>query len=171
MSQDGPSALPSRTSRLKAAWRQRVLDVVLAQLRQGVTPRKIALSVAIGLTFGMFPVLGTTSLLCLLAGVLLGLNQPIIQLANWAAAPLQLAGIYFFVRIGQWLTGASPRPFSIAEALRQFRTSPLEFLRQFGATGLRAVLAWLLIAPVLAALLYLTLLLPLRRLARTGVFR
>jgi uncharacterized protein (DUF2062 family) len=157
---------PGQRSALEHAWRRRTLDIVGAQLRQGVTADKIALTLAIGLIFGLFPIFGTTSALCVLAALWLKLNQPIIQLVNWLAAPLQLPGIFFFVRIGEWLTRSPPVQFSINGLLQQFRASPLQFMRLFGMTGVRAVLAWLLIAPAIAAVVYIALRPPLRRLAR-----
>jgi uncharacterized protein (DUF2062 family) len=147
-------------------WRRHVLDLMLAQLRQGITPRKIALTLALGLILGLFPILGTTTALCLLAGLFLKLNQPIIQLVNWVAAPLQIPGIYGFVRVGEWLTHSPPISFSITALLLAFRASPLEFLKQYGTTGLRGVLAWLLIAPGIAALLYVIALPILARMSR-----
>jgi uncharacterized protein (DUF2062 family) len=153
---------------LRALWRRRVLEVALAQLRQGITPQKIALTVALGAVLGLFPILGTTTALCVLAGVLLKLNQPIMQLMNWVAAPLQLPGIYFFVRTGEIITHAPAVSFSITALLAAFKAAPLQFLRQYGMTGLRGILAWLLIAPCIALLLYTCLLPALKRLsART----
>jgi uncharacterized protein (DUF2062 family) len=156
---------PERRSAIERAWR-RALDVLVTQLQQGVTADKIALTLAIGLILGLFPIFGTTSALCVLAALWLKLNQPIIQLVNWFAAPLQLPGIYLFARIGERLTRSPPVPFSISGLVQQFRASPWQFLQHFGSTGLRAVLAWLLIAPLIAALVYLALRPPLRRLAR-----
>jgi uncharacterized protein (DUF2062 family) len=156
---------PERRSAVERAWR-RTVDIVVTQLRQGVSADKIALTLAIGLILGLFPIFGTTSALCVLAALWLKLNQPIIQLVNWFAAPLQLPGIYLFARIGERLTRSPPVSFSITGLVQQFRASPWQFLQQFGSTGLRAVLAWLLIAPLIALLVYLALRPPLRRLAR-----
>lgn len=160
-----PAPAPGQRAAIGRAW-QRTLDIVLAQLRQGVTADKIALTLAIGLILGLFPIFGTTSTLCVLAALWLRLNQPMIQLVNWIAAPLQLPGIYLFVRMGERLTHSPPMQFSISGLMQQFRASPLQFLRLFGMTGLRGVLAWLLIAPPIAALVYFALRPPLRRLAR-----
>jgi len=157
---------PEHGAAVGRGWRQRALELVLAQLRQGITPEKIALTVAIGLILGLFPIFGSTTALCVLAGLWLKLNQPIMQLVNWLAAPLQLPGIYLFVRVGERLTGSPPVHFSIAGLVQQFRAAPLQFLQQFGMTGLRGVLGWLLIAPAVAAAVYVMLLPPLRRLAR-----
>jgi len=152
--------------RWRGFWRGRVVDLTLAQLRQGITPQRIALTIALGFILGLFPILGTTTALCALFGLLLKLNQPIIQLVNWVAAPLQIPGIYLFVRAGEWLTRTPPVSFSVSALLLAFKASPLDFFRRYGATGLRGVLAWCLIAPAIAALLYGASLPILRRMGR-----
>ena len=47
--------------------RRRIVIPILDLLRQGITPEKIALSIALGITLGVTPVLGSTSILCFLA--------------------------------------------------------------------------------------------------------
>ena len=151
-------------SRLKRFWRERVVALVTAQLKQGIAPEKIALTIALGLNLGIFPILGATTTLCAIAGICLKLNQPVIQLVNWIASPLQLILILVFVRIGEWLTHAVIVSFSIPELIRKFHESPLKFLKEFGMTGLHGIIAWLVIAPLLTALLYFLLLPPLKKL-------
>src|SRR5579863_7595944 len=147
----GHDPVPARRHRMSAAadgwrglWRRRVLDLTLAQLRQGITPQQIALTIALGFILGLFPILGATTALCALFGLILRLNQPIIQLLNWIAAPLQIPGIYLFVRAGEWLTRTPPVSFSVSALLLAFKASPLDFFRRYGVTGLRGVLAWCL---------------------------
>jgi len=152
-------------SRLQTFWRQRVIAVLTAQFVQGISPAKIALTIALGLNLGIFPILGATTLLCAVAGFWLKLNQPVIQLVNWIASPLQLMLILVFVRLGEWLLRAPHLPLSIPLLLRKFHDSPLNFLREFGLTGLHGIIAWLLIAPFLTTLIYGALLPPLRKLA------
>ena len=158
-----PVTIPS--SKLRAFWRERVLRVIVAQFTQGVTPEKIALTIALGLNLGIFPLLGATTALCALAGVCLKLNQPVIQLVNWLVSPLQLVLILVFVRIGEWLMRAPQVTFSIPELFQKFHQSPAAFFREFGLTGLHGVIAWLVIAPLLTAIVYYLLVPPLRKLA------
>jgi hypothetical protein len=141
-------------SRLRKFWRERVLGTVVAQLTQGVTPQKIALTIALGFSLGIFPILGATTTLCALAAFGLKLNQPVIQLVNWLVSPLQLAMILFFVRAGEWLMRAPRVNFSIPELIRKFDASPGKFLREFGLTGVHGIVAWLVMAPFLVALIY-----------------
>ncbi len=155
----------TNASRLKKFWRDRVVGLVGAQLMQGVTPQKVALTLALGVNLAMFPILGSTTLLCAAVAFWLKLNQPIIQLVNWLAYPLQFAMLLPFVRIGEWLTGARRVSFSIPQLLQKFHDAPGGFLHEFGMTGVHAIIAWLLIAPLLFALIYFLLLPPLQRLA------
>jgi uncharacterized protein (DUF2062 family) len=153
-------------SRLKKFWQERVVGLIVAQFTQGFTPQKISLTIALGLNLGIFPILGATTALCAIAGLWFKLNQPVIQLVNWLASPLQLAMILVFVRIGEWIVRASPVSFSIPELFRKFHESPVKFMQEFGMTGLHGIIAWLVIAPFLTALVYFLLLLPLKKLAQ-----
>jgi uncharacterized protein (DUF2062 family) len=152
-------------SRLKKFWRERVVGLITAQFTQGFTPEKIALTITLGLTLGLFPILGATTALCALAGVWLKLNQPVIQLVNYLASPLQLAMILVFVRLGEWMVHAQRVNFSIPELFRKFHESPAKFFQEFGLTGLHGIIAWFVIAPFASGLIYFLLLPPLKKLA------
>ena len=156
-------------SRLKKFWQERVVAVIVAQLTQGFTPQKIALTIALGLNLGVFPILGSTTLLCALAAFSLKLNQPVIQLVNWLVYPLQFMLLLGFVRIGEWLMRAPPVPFSIPELLRKFQESPGKFMQEFGMTGVHGIVAWFVIAPFAIALIYFLLLPPLKKLSQLSL--
>lgn len=150
----------------RAVWQRYLLDPIIAQLKQGITPEKIALSIVVGLSFSIFPVIGVTTTLCVLAGMLLQLNHPIVQLANYLAYPLQLALLLVFVRVGEWLFRAPRLPFSIPQLTERFHASPMHFFRDFAAMLLHGATAWLVIVPPIAALLYFALRPLIRALAR-----
>ena len=76
---------------------------LLDLLRQGVSPGKIALSLALGVALGVFPVLGSTTTLCALAAFALQLNLPAIQIVNYFVYPLQIALLIPFFRLGEKL--------------------------------------------------------------------
>jgi uncharacterized protein (DUF2062 family) len=146
-------------------WRERVVALIVHQLTQGVTPHKIALSIGLGFSLGVFPVLGTTTALCAVAAVRLRLNQPVIQLVNWLVYPLQLAWILIFIRIGEWILHAPYMAFSLPELIQKFHDSPVKFLRQFSLVALQGIFAWLFIAPFLTTIIYSVLLPPLKKMA------
>ncbi len=148
-------------------WRRRLVQPLLQQLTQGVTPDRIAATLAVGTVCSLLPFLGFTSLLNLAAGLALRMNQPILQALNQLLGPLQLALILVYVRAGEWLWRHDGADFTIAELIRRFgELSWGEFLRQFGWAGIHAASAWALTAPFLGAAIYFATRPALRRAAR-----
>jgi len=148
--------------------RRRLGGPVLVLLKQGLGPETLALSLALGASLGLFPVLGATTALCVAAGVTLRLSHPALQLANYAVFPLQVPLILFFVRLGERFVGAAPISFSVERLLLAFREDPLAFLAGFGWTGLHGILGWLAVAPLIGGALYVGLV-PLLRFAARQV--
>jgi uncharacterized protein (DUF2062 family) len=81
---------------------------VILWLAQGVSPRRLALTLALGFAIGCIPVIGIPTVLCATVALALRLNLPAIQAANYAAMPLQLTLIVPFMRLGRWLVSAEP---------------------------------------------------------------
>jgi uncharacterized protein (DUF2062 family) len=130
-------------------------------LRQGITPRRLALTLALGFAIGCFPVMGIPTLLCAGLALALKLNLPAIQAANYVVMPLQIALIVPFVRLGGWLfTIGSSRTVQSGSLLH---TPPLELLLRMGGLAGQAMLGWLVIALPAVALITVTLTLVLRR--------
>ena len=150
-------------------WRRRVRDPIMAQLKQGTTPEKIALTIALGVMLGVFPILGSTTALCLGVGLLLKLNQPVIQLVNWLIYPLQIPLMFAFIRLGETVLRAPHVSFSIPELLQRFKDAPAQFFRDFGLTALHGIGGWLLVAPLIVAILYFALRPGLRKMAKVRI--
>src|SRR5471032_2350689 len=85
-------------------WRRWLIDPIHQQLTQGVSPEKIALTLALGSALALFPILGTTTLLCLAAGIALSLNQAILQGINALCGFIWIPLLVAFVRLGDLLT-------------------------------------------------------------------
>jgi uncharacterized protein (DUF2062 family) len=130
-------------------------------LRQGISPRRLALTLALGFAIGCIPVIGIPTVLCAGLALALRLNLPAIQAANYAAMPLQLMLIVPFVRFGGWLSSSGPRQGLAAGNL--LHLSPLNLMTQLGGLTGYAMLAWLLVATPAVALMTLTLTGMLRR--------
>ena len=136
-------------------FRRRLIEPILELLRQGVTPEKIALSLAFGLGVGIFPVLGVSTILCTLIAIVLRLNLPAIQLVNYLASPLQLALIIPFVRLGEHLLGVPPQPLSISEGFRIMGEGVLHSIVVLWDAIVHAALGWIVIGPFIIYGLYL----------------
>ena len=74
----------------------------------GTPPETIALSVILGLTFGVFPMYGVPTLLCLAAALLWRPHIPLLQAINAATTPLQFALALPFHRLGYHLVPDAP---------------------------------------------------------------
>ena len=147
---------------MRRYWKERVADPLKALLRQGLTAEGLALSLACGVAAGLFPVIGATTVLGLGVGAILRLNLPALQLANWLAYPLQLVMIVPLVRLGEWMAGVPPVPFSVDQIVASTSADPLGTLGRYGMTGLHGILGWAAVGPFVVLAVYRVLLPALR---------
>lgn len=133
---------------------QKVKNVIAQQLSQGTTPHDIALTFALALFLGLIPLLGTTTTLCILFAWMFKLNQPLIQLLNYVFYPLQLIGIPTFLYIGESILQSPHTTIYPTEMATQFFADWKLFFVKYGMAGLHALLAWIIIAPILSIGLY-----------------
>jgi uncharacterized protein (DUF2062 family) len=140
---------------LKASlWQRWIIRPILQQLTQGVSPSKIAQAIAYGITLGVFPILGSTTLLTLLVGVPLKLNQPILQAFKTLTYPMQWASLLGFYRAGEWLFNAPHVSIHIPTMMKRFFTEPGPFFRDYGMTALYGIAVWCILAPLVGLIFY-----------------
>ena len=144
---------------------KRVVQPILALLTQGITPEKIAMSVVFGVALGIFPVLGSTTLLCALAAVVFGLNLPATQIVNYFVYPLQLLLIVPFMRLGARIFSGATVGWSLTQMLEMFRADRWHALKALWVVAVQAVGAWSLAVPPLGVVAYLILVWVLRKVA------
>jgi uncharacterized protein (DUF2062 family) len=134
-------------------WLTAAKNQMAGWLQMGMSPRRLALTLALGFAIGCLPVFAIPTALCAVVAVTFGLNVPAIQAANYAAMPLQLALVLPFVRLGGWMFASGPHA-----ALKQ--TLAHRSLMQ--ASG-HALAGWLVVAAPMVLLLTLVLTPVLRR--------
>ena len=132
-------------------------------LTQGISLRKLAFTIALGVTVGTLPVVWGSTLLCALLAYMLRLNQAGIQAANYLAYPLQIALFVPFYRMGAKIFTWGPSA-QIEATIRHLKTGWIGGIPFLLSATLKALAAWLLIAPPAAMLLYFFLLQILTRL-------
>jgi uncharacterized protein (DUF2062 family) len=141
-----------------------VVRPIVNQLKQGTSPEKLSWSVSLGVTLGIFPIMGSTSIVCVIIGHLFRLNQPILHLFKTFTYPLQLILILVYIRLGQMLNGVPLIKFSIPQMLGQFKDDPAKFFRDFGMAALYGIEAWAISAIFLIPILYIIFLPILKKL-------
>lgn len=136
---------------------RRVIDPVLHLLRVGATPRRLAWSLAVGVAVGINPLLGSTTLLCLVVAFIFRLNVVASQISNHLMYPLQLALFFVFVRAGIALFHTGSIPLGRDALLAAMRHRPWQTTRMLWSWEWHALVVWglvsCLLVPVLAAAL------------------
>lgn len=145
---------------------RRIVQPILKLLRQGVTPEKMALSIALGIALGVFPAVGTTTILCAAAALALRLNLPAIQIVNYFVYPLQIALLLPFYRAGEWLFAAPRLQLSLAQVRALAGEGMAKSVTVLWGTIWHGAAVWCLVAPVFVAAAYLVILPVLRRALR-----
>lgn len=135
-------------------------------LQQGLSPERLAACLVLGFLLGVFPLPGSTTLLCASVALLMGLNLAAMQLVNYMVYPLQLILLVPFMQIGRWLFGSrgeavSPRTLQLA-----LHAGWAAAFHSLAGLVLQAIGAWFVLAPPVALLLYPLLRTVLRRLSR-----
>jgi uncharacterized protein (DUF2062 family) len=150
-------------------FQRRLVRPIIDLLRQGVTPEKIALSIALGVALGVFPVLGSTTALCAVVAVVLRLNLPAIQIVNYFVYPLQIALLIPFFRLGERLFRVPPLPLSVPQIYAMIHANMWEAIRSLWTTTWHAIVVWCLLSPLFVAAVYAILVPALRRVLRKQI--
>jgi uncharacterized protein (DUF2062 family) len=125
-------------------------------LKQGMTPRKLAITCAFGVVISIFPIFGTTTLLCFGIAIALRLNIAIIQLVNYLFAPVQILLILPFIKIGTDLFGLNPFPYSSEQLVDLFKNDFWMLVKEAGLALFAGVGMWLLFSiPLFFVVFYL----------------
>ena len=150
---------------------RRVIRPLVKLLRQGITPEKLALSLALSAALAVIPAFGWSVWLCGLAGLAFGLNLPAMQAVNYFLYPAQVALLLPFFRLGEKLFRAPHLPLSVSQIVSMAHANFWGAIKLLWNTTWHAVVAWALLAPFAVGLIYLVLLPIFRRAAsrRTAV--
>ncbi len=147
----------------------RIARPILDLLRQGVTPEKIALSIALGAALGVFPGIGWTTALCAIAALVLRLNLPAIQIVNYFMYPAQIALLIPFFRLGEKLFRAPHLPVSPPQLQALIHAGAWQAIHLLWTTTWHAMVVWSFVAPVFVATIYVSLVPVLRHALRKQV--
>jgi uncharacterized protein (DUF2062 family) len=141
-------------------FKRRLVQPVLNLLKQGMTPRKLAATVAVGTVAGLVPAFGVSSAISTAVAARFRLNIAATVLVGYLVHPLQLLMIIPYIRMGISVFGMSELRLSLAEMQAMFKEDWLNALNQLWKANLAGVSVWALLALPTGGILYL-LLLPL----------
>ena len=146
--------------------RCRILRPLLRQLRGGVSPRRLAWSLALGIVIGINPSVGLTTVLVVLLAWTFGLNQVASQVGVHAASPLHLLLFVPFIQLGVHLFHTRRLPLTRRQ-IEHLSHHPLRLLHAIWQWEWHALVIWGVVAaitmPLLAMYIRRALVLLMRR--------
>jgi uncharacterized protein (DUF2062 family) len=144
-----PASTPGRHTWLY----RRIALPILALLRMGASPEKLAWSVAVGFVIGINPILGSTTLLCLTVALVFRLNVAASQVGNHIVYPLELLLVIPFMRLGSLVFRTEPIPLSPKSLLASARSNPIALTRELWRWEWHAFIVWACIAAITAPII------------------
>jgi hypothetical protein len=132
--------------------RCRILRPLLRLLRGGVTPRRLAWSLALGIVIGINPSVGITTLLVILLAWAFGLNQVASQIGAHALTPLHLLLFLPFIELGVHLFHTRRLPLS-RQQIEHLSHHPWRLIRDIWQWEWHALIVWSLVAAIVMPLL------------------
>ena len=133
-------------------FRCRVLRPLLRQLRGGVTPRRLAWSLALGIVIGINPSVGITTFLVLLLAWVFGLSKVASQIGAHAVAPVHLLLFVPFIELGVHLFHTGRLPMSRRQ-IEHLSHHPLRLFREIWQWEWHALIVWGVLAAIAMPLL------------------
>ncbi len=151
---------------VREAFHRRLVRPLLRQLRGGVTTRRLAWSLAVGLIVGINPSIGLTTLVVILLAWTFGLNQVATLVGAHSVAPLHLLLFLPFIELGVHLFHTHRLPLT-RKQLEHLGHHPLRLFRDIWQWEWHALVVWGVVAaiaiPLLAKYLRRGLVLLMRR--------
>ena len=129
-----------------------LVQPVLNLLRIGMSPRRLAWSLALGAVIGVNPLLGSTTGLSLAAAAALRLNIVASQVSNHAMYPLELALFPVWIGLGARLFGTPPLVLGHG-AVKQAIEHPWATARMLWTWEWHGLVVWAVASIVLAPLI------------------
>lgn len=142
--------------RLKNVWRliaSSVVKRVQAVMSCGLTPRKLALTLCVGIAIGIIPLVWGTSLICIIIAHVFRLNHVALQSVNYLLWPVHLSLLILFFKLGARLfSWGPPVPQHILSTMA--RDPGMSSLNIIGWITFKAVAAWMVTVIPAAMLAY-----------------
>ena len=142
--------------RVRAFCRCRIVRPLLRLLRGGISPKRLAWSIAVGAVIGINPVIGLTTLIVILIAWLFRLNQVASQVGTHVVAPLQWLLFLPFIQAGVFLFHTRRLPMD-KHQLEHLSHHPLRLVRDIWQWEWHALLIWAVLAAVLCPILAVNL--------------
>lgn len=154
-----PGAEPPQAAKPASWLRRRLIQPVLDLLQSGLSPAKLALTVGLGVAFGLAPMFGITTLVSSVVALRLRLNVAAMQLVCHLLSPLQLLLLVPLLRVGATVLGQGQavKNLGLVQLKQWIAADGWGVLRLLWRAEVGALLVWALVSAPVVALLYVAL--------------
>ena len=122
--------------------------------KEGLTAETLAFSITIGIIAGLFPVIGTTTLVSVLLTVLFRQNLMIVQAVQWILGLAQVFLIIPFMQFGAFILNQNSLHITMHQMSQAFAPGFLSGIKAVGVLQLYAIMTWSILAIPTAAISY-----------------
>lgn len=136
--------------KLNSVLKNKFVAPVKKLLLQGSSPKAIAFGIASALVLGLFPVVGTTTILITLFALLFRLNLPLMQVVNYTIFPLQIVVIVPLMKLGEIIFHIEKLSYTAADIVSIVSDDMLNAFHLLWNVTIQAIGAWLIVAPLAA---------------------
>lgn len=137
---------------------KRLLTPLTQYLKQGLSPKKLALTVAIAFSIGLIPLWGSVTALCFIIATVLRLNLPVMVLVTALITPLHILSYVVFIQIGIVIFGAPALSYSADQVFTLIQEDFLVAIRELWYINLLGIIVWAVLSiPIAAAMYYIML--------------
>jgi uncharacterized protein (DUF2062 family) len=134
--------------------KRRFVFPLVKAIKAGISIERLAVSLALGITVGLIPLYGFTTLI--VSGIALSLRLDFVsmQVAHYLVHPIQIALLIPFLRLGDAILKSSDISFTVSQYIHLLRTDFWGAMHELWLVNLSAVLIWMIIAIPLFIILY-----------------
>ena len=122
--------------------KRRVFLPIRKALKNGISQKRLAVSLALGITVGLMPFYGVTTLLVGALAYALRLDFVIMQVVHYIVHPIQLALIIPFFKAGNFFIGQENIEFTVREYISLFKSDFWLALNELWKLNLLAIIIW-----------------------------
>src|ERR1700744_4998888 len=130
---------------VRELFRCKILRPLLRQLRGGVTPRRLAWSLALGMVVGINPSVGLTTLLVIAVAWMFGLSKVASVIGTHGGAPLHLLLFLPFIGLGVPLFPTRKLPMDRRQ-LERLSHHPVLLVHEIWRWEWHALIVWGVVA-------------------------
>jgi uncharacterized protein (DUF2062 family) len=143
--------------------KNKIVEPIKRALKNGISHKRLAVSLALGITIGLIPFYGLTTILVGAVAVALRLDFVIMQAIHYVVHPIQIALFIPFFKAGNVLFPLSNVNLTFKEYVAYFKSDFWLAFSDLWKLNLSAIVVWAILAIPLSYILYYTFFHSIRR--------